>query len=204
MYVPEHFAERDPLVLQRWMREHAFALLVTARGGAFEATHLPLWLDAGRGRYGTLYGHVARGNPQGRCFDGATRGLAVFSGPHAYVSPRWYAGAGVPTWNYVAVHAEGELRPLDDAAQLRELLLRLTETHDGPGGFAALSQEMVERLSRGILAFELRIETLTGKAKLSQNKNAVDRAGVIAGLKGQGEPNALAVATLLRAVEPRT
>jgi transcriptional regulator len=203
MYVPDHFAERDPLVLQRWMREYAFALLVTMRDGAFEATHLPLWLDAGRGRYGTLLGHVARGNPQARCFDGETRGLAVFAGPHAYVSPRWYASPGVPTWNYLAVHAEGVLRPLDDAGRLRELLRQLTETHDGPGGFAALSQQMVERMSRGVLAFELPIETLTGKAKLSQNKNAADRVGVIAGLEGQGDPNGPAVAAMLRSVEPR-
>jgi transcriptional regulator len=83
------------------------------------------------------------------------------------------------------------------------LLRQLTETHDGPGGFAALSQQMVERMSRGVLAFELPIETLTGKAKLSQNKNAADRVGVIAGLEGQGDPNGPAVAAMLRSVEPR-
>ncbi len=201
MYVPEHFAERDPAVLHAFLRQHAFALLVTAKAGAFEASHLPLWLDAERGSHGTLYGHVARGNPHGRCFDGTTRGLAVFTGPHAYVSPRWYERPSVPSWNYVAVHAEGVLRPLDDPAQLRLLLERLTEGYEGAGGFAALSQEIVGRLSHGILAFELPIETLTGKRKLSQNKTAADRAGVIAGLEAQAEPNALAVAALMRSLE---
>ena len=199
MYVPDHFAERDLAVLHGWMRQHAFGLLVTARGGALEATHLPLWLDAGQGPHGTLYGHVARGNPHGRCFDGETRALAVFTGPHAYVSPRWYERPSVPTWNYLAVHAEGVLRPLEDAAQLRLALARLTETYEGEGGFEALPQDLVSRLSRGILAFELPIEKLTGKRKLSQNKTAADRAGVSAALEAQGEANALAIAALLRA-----
>jgi transcriptional regulator len=203
VYVPDHFAERDREVLHGWVRRFPFALLVTAAGGAFEATHLPLWLDAGRGPEGTLYGHVARSNPHWRCLDGRTRALAVFSGPHAYVSPRWYERESVPTWNYVAVHAEGAPRILEDPAAVRELLARLTDTHDGPGGFDALPPELVARMSRGIVAFELPIERLTGKAKLSQNKTAGDRAGVIAGLEAQGEPQARELAALLRAAETR-
>ena len=156
-----------------------------------------------RGPQGTLYGHVARANPHWRCLDGATRALAVFSGPHAYVSPRWYEREGVPTWNYVAVHAEGAPRLLEDPAAVRELLARLTDTHDGPGGFAALPQDLVARMAHGIVAFELPIERLTGKAKLSQNKTAGDRAGVIRGLEGQGDSQALEIAALLRAQEAR-
>ena len=203
MYVPEHFAERDVAALHAFVRQHGFALLVTAKGGAFEASHVPLWLDAERGRHGTLVGHVARANPHARCFDGVTRGLAVFSGPHAYVSPAWYERPSVPTWNYVAVHAEGVPRRIEEAAEVRLLLERLTEVYEGEGGFAALPQDLVERLSRGIVAFELPIERLTGKAKLSQNKTAGDRAGVIRGLEGQGEPHALELAALLRAREAR-
>lgn len=201
MYVPDHFAEHERAVLHGWLRRYPFALLVTAAGGELEATHLPLWLDAGRGPEGTLYGHVARANPHWRCLDGGTRALAVFSGPHAYVSPRWYQREGVPTWNYVAVHAEGSPRILEDPAAARELLGRLTETHDGPGGFGALSQELVERASRGIVAFELPIGRLTGKAKLSQNKTRADRAGVIAGLEAQDDAGARELAALLRARE---
>lgn len=198
MYVPEHFAERDPAVLHGWMRRHAFAVLVTVRDGAFEASHVPLWLDAERGPLGTLYGHVARGNPHGLCFDGRTRGLAVFSGPHAYVSPRWFERPSVPTWNYVAVHAEGVLHPVTEPAALLRTLERLTETHDGLGGFGAISEELVARLSRGILAFELPIETLTGKCKLSQNKTAADRAGMAAALEAHGGENERAIAALVR------
>jgi transcriptional regulator len=202
VYVPEPFVERDLRVLHAWLRRFPFALLVTAAGG-FEATHLPFWLDAGAGPHGTLYGHVARANPHWRRLDGATPALAVFSGPHAYVSPRWYEGPGVPTWNYLAVHAEGVPRILDEAADVHALLARLTEAHDGPGGFDALPADLVARLSRGVVGFALPIERLTGKAKLSQNKTPADRAGVIAGLEGRGDDNAREIATLLRGQERR-
>ena len=197
MYVPEAFAEREQGVLHGWMQRHAFALLVSARAGVLEATHLPLWLDPARGPHGTLLGHVARPNPHWRSFDGATRALAVFSGPHAYVSPRWYRKPGVPTWNYLAVHAEGVPRIVDDPEAVRALLERLTETHDGPGGWDAIPADLVARLSHGIVAFELPIERLVGKRKLSQNKSGEDRAGVVAGLRASGEPEALAIAALV-------
>jgi transcriptional regulator len=202
MYVPDAFAERNLDVLHGWLGRFPFALLVTAAGGEFAATHLPLWLDAGAGPQGTLYGHVARSNPHWRAFDGATRALAVFSGPHAYVSPRWYERPSVPTWNYVAVHAEGAPRRIDDAGQVQRLLERLTDVYEGAGGFGELPQDMVARLARGVVAFALPIEHLTGKAKLSQNKSAADRAGVITGLEGQGDPHARELAALLRTREP--
>jgi transcriptional regulator len=181
------------------MARHAFALLVTAREGACEATHLPLWLERERGPLGTLFGHVARANPHWRSFDGRTPALAVFSGPHAYVSPRWYAEPGVPTWDYVAVHAEGVPRVVDDPEAVRALLVRLTDAYEGPGGHAALPEALVARLVKGIVAFELPIERLVGKRKLSQNKSAADRAGVVAGLRASGEPGAVALAEWIRA-----
>jgi transcriptional regulator len=198
MYVPAPFAERELDVLHGWLRRFPFALLVTAADGELAATHLPLLLDAAEGPQGTLYGHVARANPHWRCFDAATRALAVFSGPHAYVSPRWYERPSVPTWNYVAVHAEGAPRVIEDGAEVEALLRRLTDVYEGEGGFAVLPRDLVARMSRGIVAFALPIERLTGKAKLSQNKTAGDRAGVIRGLEAQGDAGARDVAALLR------
>jgi transcriptional regulator len=198
MYVPAPFAERELDVLHGWLRRFPFALVVTAADGELAATHLPLLLDAAEGPQGTLYGHVARANPHWRCFDAATRALAVFSGPHAYVSPRWYERPSVPTWNYVAVHAEGAPRVIEDGAEVEALLRRLTDVYEGEGGFAVLPRDLVARMSRGIVAFALPIERLTGKAKLSQNKTAGDRAGVIRGLEAQGDAGARDVAALLR------
>jgi transcriptional regulator len=106
----------------------------------------------------------------------------------------------VPTWNYVAVHAEGVPRTVDDPEALRALLVRLTEAYDGPGGYDAIPHDLVARLSKGIVAFELPIERLTGKRKLSQNKSAEDRAGVVAGLRASGELEALAIAALVESI----
>jgi transcriptional regulator len=200
MYVPEAFAERDLGALHAWMRSHAFALLVTAPGGVLEATHLPLWLDEARGANGSLLGHVSRGNRHWRHFDGKTPALAVFSGPHAYVSPRWYQTPGAPTWNYVAVHAEGVPSVVSDPPSVRAILEQLTEAHDGSGGYGAIPEEVVAKLAPGVVAFELPIDRLVGKKKLSQNRSDADRAGVVAELRASGSSGALEIASLVEGV----
>src|ERR1700722_19988802 len=105
MYVPAHFTESDPAVIERLIRENGFGLLVSGGGGATIATHLPLTYHPEIGAQGVLRGHVARANRQWRDFEPSGPALAIFSGPHAYISPRWYQpGPSVPTWNYEAVH----------------------------------------------------------------------------------------------------
>src|SRR5262245_50441328 len=133
MYVPKHFAEDDPARIASLIDAHEFATLFTGGEEGPFATHLPLLLDPSRGERGALIGHVARANPHWRRFDGR-QALAVFAGPHAYVSPRWYKAApAVPTWNYVAVHATGRVRAVEDPAALRAILDRLAARHEGDG-----------------------------------------------------------------------
>ncbi|MBM4381891.1 MAG: FMN-binding negative transcriptional regulator [Deltaproteobacteria bacterium] len=212
MYVPEHFAATDLAALQALVRAHAFGTLITARAGeAPFATHLPLALDAARGELGTLIGHVARANGQWRAFDGETQALAVFNRPHAYVSARWYPSAKqVPTWNYVAVHASGRPRVIDDPARKFELLRALMLEHEGalpeparalgkgPRDFADIPFAHLDKLLRGIVAFELPIERIEGKRKLSQNKKLSERRALIAGLEATGAADARAIAALMR------
>jgi transcriptional regulator len=213
MYVPDHFAEGDVGTLHALMRAHSFAQLVTARAGeAPFATHLPLVLDAERGELGTLIGHVARANAHWRAFDGKTPALALFSGPHAYVSARWYPSARqVPTWNYVAVHATGAPHLVDDPARAFELLRTLMAEHEGtlpeaaralgkgPRELADIPFAHLDKLLRGIVAFELPIERIEGKRKLSQNKKPAERRALIAGLRAVGDRDALALAELMQA-----
>jgi transcriptional regulator len=198
VYVPNHFAETDVATLHALVREHSFATLVSVLDGEPFATHVPLLLDADRGPLGTIVGHVARGNPHARAFDGVTPALAIFRGPHAYVSPRWYASEpNVPTWNYVAVHAAGRARVLDDAKQVRELLARTAALYEDaaePWTLDALPARYADKLQNAIVAFELPIEKLAGKRKLSQNKSAADRAGVVAALRASGDAANAAVA----------
>src|SRR5262245_30621415 len=211
MYVPEHFVERDLAAAHALVRARPFALLTSARPGeAPLASHIPLLLDEKSGEHGMLIGHVARANPHWRHFDGDTVALAVFQGPHAYVSARWYPSVKqVPTWNYLAVHVTGRPRLITDTTRVFELLRELLAANErtlpeaargvgkGPRELADIPFAHLDRLLRGIVAFELPIETLAGKRKLSQNKKPADRRLLAQGLRAAGHPDALEIAALI-------
>ena len=204
MYVPRHFAATDRDELHAHVRAYGFSTLVSVRDGAPFATHVPLLLDAARGPLGTLLGHVARANAHAERFDGRTPALAIFHGPHAYVSPRWIASeAAVPTWNYTAVHATGSPRVLEDPRDVRALLERMAETYEAraadPWTLDRLAARVADGLQRAIVAFELPIERLEGKRKLSQNKSPADRTGIIDGLRAEGDVASHAVADAMSA-----
>jgi transcriptional regulator len=201
MYIPPAFRETDLPALHQFVERHSFGLLVSQLDGGLFATHLPFLLDRTAGGCGTLLGHLARANPQWRQWDGQPV-LAVFSGPHAYVSPSWYeAEAAVPTWNYVAVHAYGRIRLVDDPAGLRDIVRRSVEVYERsmPRPWAmSETGSFVERLLGQIVGFRLEVERLEGKWKLSQNHPAERREKVARALAGRGDENAAAVAALMR------
>src|SRR5207248_822568 len=166
MYVPPHFAESDPATLHAFIERHSFGLLVSQVNGVPFATHIPLLLDRTAGPHGTLLGHVARANPQWREIAGQTA-LAVFSGPHAYVSPTWYeAEHMVPTWNYVAVHAYGRAQPVEDRDAVLEIVRRSVVVYEAamPRPWALdPSSTFVDRLLSQIVGFRIEIEQIEGK-----------------------------------------
>ena len=185
MYIPDHFREDRPEVLRDAVRHIGFATLVTE---GLEANHLPMLLEGN-----VLRGHVARANPVWKKGDGDA--LAVFLGPHAYVSPNWYpskaeTGKAVPTWNYIAVHARGRMRWIDDAEWLRAHVGQLSATHeagrDVPWMISDAPAGYIDSMLRGIVGFELSIQMLEGKWKLSQNRDEADRAGTREGLRRDG------------------
>jgi len=207
MYTPDIFALTDPAEAGRILREHSFGLLVTAAEGAPMASHLPFLFDADRGPKGTLLCHMARANPQWKDFAkleaAGCEALVVFQGPHGYVSPSWYAGGpAVPTWNYLAVHAYGAPRIIDDPAKIKAHQERLVDTHEAgfaaPWSMASQPEDYIARMLRGIVAFEIPISRLEAKAKLSQNKSEADRQGVIAALEQGGRPGDLELAAAMR------
>jgi transcriptional regulator len=206
MYIPEPFAFPDHATaeLQDLIEAYNFGILI-APGEVLEAAHLPFVLDRSRGPLGTLIAHVARANPIWRRFTAGPEILAVFQGPHAYVSPDWYAGRGlVPTWNYVAVHAYGVPRILDSGIAVTAALSRLTAIMESslapkpPWTLSELAEPRLAALKRGVVAFEIEIARLEGKRKLNQNRTAADRAGVIEALEASGAPEARAVARAMR------
>ena len=203
MYVPRHFDASDVAWCHALIRREPFAILVGVdEAGAPFATHLPVLLDEAPAPFGTLLGHVARPNPQWRLFAPDRPVLVVFPGPHAYVSPSWYEQhPAVPTWNYVAVHAYGVPRITEDPARVRAFLERLVGTfEDGrpaPWRMDDLSDTYLAGMMRGIVAFEIPIDRLEGKAKLSQNRGSADQARVRGALLAEGDPLARAVAELM-------
>ena len=193
MYVPSHFREDRPDVLHDAVRRIGFATLVThAAESGLEANHLPMLLQEGDGGH-VLRGHVARANPVWKSGDGAA--LATFLGPHAYVSPNWYpskaeTGKAVPTWNYITVHAKGPIRWIQDGDWLRTHVGSLSAAHeagrDVPWMISDAPVNYVDGLVRAIVGFEITVQTLEGKWKLSQNRDDADRAGVREQLRREG------------------
>ncbi|HYD53041.1 MAG TPA: FMN-binding negative transcriptional regulator [Gemmatimonadaceae bacterium] len=207
MYLPPAFAEHDPRVLHEFIDAHPLGILVTAAGGAAPvATHLPMVLDRDRG---VLQGHLARANPQAT--SAAGEALVIFTGPDAYVHPGWYPskaehGRVVPTWNYVAVHASGPLRYMEDREWLARHLERLTARHEShrerPWRIDDAPADYIERALGDIVGIELEVSRLEGKWKMSQNRSAADITGVVAGLGVSPDDRDRAVAAIVEARRP--
>lgn len=203
MYLPTSFRQDDLGELHRQIRAMPFALLTSTGTDGVQASHLPLLLEADEGEFGTLYGHFARANPQWRELQDGREALAVFSGPDAYISPSWYPakaehGKVVPTWNYIAVHARGPVRLIEDRDSLLQTVSRLSDRHEAsrpqPWAVSDAPDDYLDAMLRAIVGFALPIRRLEGKWKLGQNRSPTDQAGVRQGLAASLDPRDLALA----------
>ena len=200
MYVPAAFAETDTAKLHEFMRRHGFAVLTSQGVGGLFASHLPLLFDAEVGPHGHLMGHMARANPQWRDVRGEV--MAVFSGPHAYVSPSWYEEEGtVPTWNYVAVHAHGAFHPVEDRDGLLDILRRSVMAYESPRPEPWAFDESaphVETMLKAIVGFRIEISRLEGKWKLNQNHSEERRRRVIRALEARPDDDSQEIAAIMK------
>ena len=205
MYNPAAFRETRPEMLEAIIAAHPLATLVTSGANGLDATHLPLLYYR---QENALRGHMARANPHWQQFADGVEALAIFSGPQHYVSPAWYPSRGehgrvVPTWNYVAVHARGRLAVHHEPEWLLENVSALTEAQERgiPNAWqvAEAPRDFIENSLRAIVGIELKVTSLEGKWKVSQNRTMPEREGVIAGLEGLGTPEAHRMAELVRA-----
>ena len=206
VYLPRAFTETRPEVLVAHIEQHDFALLVSNGAEGLTASHIPIVADRDGGEL-HLLGHLARPNPQVEDLARGGEVLAIFSGPHGYISPRWYStGPAVPTWNYVDVHAYGPVRLVEDGDWLRRLLGRLSDGHEAgspaPWRMQDLPEPYLSGMLAGIIGFDIAVTRLEGKYKLSQNRPAVDRSRVIAALERREDADSFAVARLMREREP--
>lgn len=211
MYQVGAFREERIDVMHALMRSHPLATLVSLNDGIAEADHIPLLIDPGPSPCGTLLGHVARANPLWRVAAGRAV-LAIFQGPQAYVTPSWYpskreTGQVVPTWNYAMVHASGQLVVHDDREWLRGLVTRLTDQQEAgfrqPWRVDDAPADYLDRMLGAIVGIEIPVDRLAGKWKVSQNRSAADRGGVVEGLlAAPDDPQARAMAGLVAGKRP--
>lgn len=191
MYLPSHFAEARVDVLHDLIRAYPFGTLVVLASNGLDANHIPFEIDPEPAPFGTLRGHLARANPLWKDFTAQVDALAIFQGPHTYISPSWYPskkehGKVVPTWNYAVVHAAGPLRVVDDQAWVRRFVEQLTHRNEAhrsdPWKVTDAPADFVDTMTRAIVGIEIPISRLTGKWKVSQNRPEKDRAGVVEAL----------------------
>lgn len=207
MYVPKQFEETRVDVLHDFIRAHPFGALVTMTPGGLDANHIPFEVDPAPGPFGTLRGHVARANPVWHDLAPGGAALVMFQGADTYISPSWYpskveTGKVVPTWNYAVVHAHGVPRFIDDRVWLRAFVEQLTTRHEArrrePWKITDAPADFIDKQVGAIIGVEIPITRLIGKWKVSQNRPAQDRDGVIEGLVREGGHSGAAMAELVR------
>lgn len=213
MYQPPHHREDRLEVQHALIRAHPLGALITYGAGGLTANLIPFILDSAASPLGTLKAHVARANPQWRDFDPAIEALVVFQGVESYITPSWYAakrehGKVVPTWNYATVQARGSMRAIEGRDWLAEQIAALTARNEGaraePWSVSDAPEAFVAAQIKGIVGIEIAISRIEGKWKVSQNRPAADREGVIAGLLDEGEADAEAMAELVARFGPKT
>ena len=191
MYIPKHFEAPSAAAVGDLIDNHAFGVLASTQGERLEISHAPFLRD-GDDR---LLCHLARNNPQASLIDGRTV-AAIFTGPHAYVSPSWFADEGVPTWNYAAVHVTGEAAVFTGHERLRELVERLASVYEAAEPAPWVPQYDARKLDY-IVGVEIRVSDVQAKFKMSQNRSAADRAGVVDALRARGTDHGTSVAAMM-------
>jgi transcriptional regulator len=200
MYIPRAFNEADPAYIRNFIRQNGFAALISSGNSRLEASHLLLNLKEAGSSSMLLNGHMARANQQWRTFQPTQEVLAIFSGPHTYVSAGWYSIKSAPTWNYVSVHVYGTPRIIEDRAELYDLLKCLVdwqEQHNPEGDryrIEGLPKDILENMMNIIVGFEITVTRIEAAAKLSQNRNSKDYQNIIQKLNERGDCKSAEVA----------
>jgi transcriptional regulator len=198
MYVNNYFQHKNSEEIKEFISHNGFAILITQLAGKLLGTHIPLQL-ANDGQ--KLYGHISKANPQWKSFTEGTEVLAIFSGPHAYVSSSWYSHENVPTWNYIAVHVYGTIKMIEGEAlyeSLRQLVDKYERQSTQPVSLEKMSADYVRRQMQGIIGFEITISDIQAAYKLSQNRDHNDYHQIIHELTARNEPNASLIAEAMR------
>lgn len=196
MYIPNYYRNEDLSEVRSFLEKNSFGILVSSVDNRPWGTHIPMELERDFEGQDVLYGHVSKGNPQWKYFDEQEEVLAIFNGPHAYVSSSWYNHENVPTWNYIAVHVYGKLMILNEK-ELLDSLKKLVDKNEADSDNPVKMEEMSEQTLRqikGIVGFKITIKEIQAAYKLSQNRNQVDHQNIIQKLSDRSDPSSKSVA----------
>ena len=200
MYIPDLYKNENQAEITQFLLENSFGILVNRTNGKLWATHIPLELEQTKEGKSILFGHISKENPQWESFESDANVLAIFSGPHSYVSSSWYEKENVPTWNYIAVHVYGTVKIIEgDAviASLKKLTDKYEAHSENPVRIEDLSEKTMRQAS-GIVAFEIEIESIEAIKKMSQNRNEKDYHNVISELEKTEKVNSKEVAAVMK------
>lgn len=200
MYIPELYKNENQEEIRQFIHENGFALLINQVNGKPWATHIPLVLETNSQGKEILVGHLSIENPQAKSLVNDAEFLAVFNGPHAYISSSWYDHENVPTWNYIAVHVYGKIKVLDynqTVLSLKKLVDKYEAKSENPIRVEDLSEKTM-RQARGIIAFEMEITSIEAKKKLSQNRDAKNYQNIIFELEKQNDNQSISIAEAMK------
>nr|WP_315200885.1 FMN-binding negative transcriptional regulator [uncultured Flavobacterium sp.] len=196
MYIPDLYKNEDQEAIRTFLKANAFGILINQTNGKLWATHIPLELEINKAGEEVFMGHISKENPQWTAFESDNQVLAIFTGPHSYISPSWYDHENVPTWNYSAVHIYGKIKIIEGDAvidSLTKLVNKYEQNSECPVRIADLSKKTMMQ-TRGIVAFEINIEEIQAVNKMSQNRDEKNYLNIISELEKTENPQSVAVA----------
>ncbi|HSD13904.1 MAG TPA: FMN-binding negative transcriptional regulator [Flavobacterium sp.] len=196
MYIPELYKNENPEEIKSFLKSNSFGVLVNQTEGKLWGTHIPLELETNQQGKEVLFGHVSKENPQWKSFENNNDVLAIFSGPHSYISSSWYDHENVPTWNYIAVHVYGKTRIIEGEEMLfalKKLVDKYEANSKNPVRIENLSKESMKQ-TEGFVAFEIEITEIQAVKKLSQNRDDKNHSHIISELEKSDDQNARTIA----------
>ena len=200
MYTPEIYKNENQEEIKKFLQENSFGILINQTNGKLCATHIPLELETTKEGKDILWGHISKENPQWNGFIDNDQILAVFSGPHSYISSSWYDHENVPTWNYIAVHVYGKIKIIEGEAVI-ESLKKLVDKYEQNSKNPVLVENLSEKTmmqSRGIVAFEIEINEIQATKKISQNRDEKNHQNIISELEKVNTNQSIAIANEMK------
>lgn len=197
MYIPNFYKNENTNEIRHFIAANSFGILVSQTDTKLWATHIPLMLDKNQAGKDVLHGHISKGNPQWKNFAHNTQVLAIFSGAHSYISSSWYNHENVPTWNYIAVHIYGTIKIIEGEyllQTLKKLVDKYEAASEHPVSVDTMSPKFLNKELRGIVGFEIEIDHIEAAYKLSQNRDELNHAHIIAQLQQKGDTQSLNIA----------